>query len=200
MKAVKTRIIGIYGLMGSGKSMMACVLWSLYRRIYSNMDISRFSGLVSNRIHSVRDMERIKFSTNKGVLILDESGINANSRRSSSDDNLEYGKIAMLSRKKNIDIFVIAQLDYSADKYLRDLSEITFHMNSYFWEGGLMFSAMVKNRFGQIMGEKNFEMLRYLEMTGYNYSTFEESIIKDSRSNERENTIDEILQLPKFDK
>lgn len=88
-------------------------------------------------------MDRIRFSPLQGIISLDELGINANSRRSGSDDNIELGKLPMLGRKKKCDIIAIGQLLYSIDKYFRDLAEIIIDMRS-FWRGGkLLFEAKV---------------------------------------------------------
>lgn len=174
---IQNAIYGIYGLPWSGKSMLAMTLASIYQRIYWNLEIKKNGFVVSNQVANVSEISRIPFNKKKGVVILDESGLNINSRRSADDANLEFWKLAMLSRKKNVDIFVIAQLDYSVDKYLRDLSVYTFNMSSYFWDSGLMFSIMIKDRFGQILGNKEIDMIEYMRLTGYSYETLDESVI-----------------------
>lgn len=64
---------------------------------------------------------------------MDEGGVNNNARRSSSDANMEFGKLAMLGRKKNMDIFQISQLERMADVYYRELSECSIQMTKPSW-------------------------------------------------------------------
>lgn len=175
---IQNAIYWVYGLPWSGKSMFGMMVASLYPRIYGNLEIRRFWRIVSNQCANIEEIERIPFWKEKGVCVIDEAGLNVNSRRSSDDANLAYGKLGMLSRKKNIDIFVIAQLDYSVDKYLRDLSSFTFNMSSFFesWEG-LKFSTMIKDRFWQILWAKELDMLEYMRISWYSYQTLDESII-----------------------
>ena len=49
-----------------------------------------------------------------------------------SESNMEFGRLAMLGRKKNVNIIVISQLERMTDVYFRELSEYSFTMNSWF--------------------------------------------------------------------
>lgn len=65
---------------------------------------------------------------------MDESGVNINSRRSMSEQNLEISKLTFLSRKINCDLIYIGQIEGSIDKNIRDIATFTIHMNSWFAE------------------------------------------------------------------
>lgn len=96
--SITNRIISIVGFPGSGKSFLAVMMASTYPedRIFANVDILEDGVRLSKRVKTLEDLEIIQFSPTKGVLILDEMGVNVNSRRSMTDANLEFAKIAML--------------------------------------------------------------------------------------------------------
>lgn len=121
---------------------------------------------------------------------MDETGINLNSRRSSSDENIEGGKLPMLGRKKNIDIIAIGQLLYSIDKYYRDLASIIISMRS-FWEcGKLKFEATVYRggsdlRPSDIINVWEFDLIFWANWTGIHYDTLETSIIRKKENQKK---------------
>jgi len=45
---------------------------------------------ISKRINDIDDLDLVQYDDRKGILILDEMGINANSRRSMTDANLKF--------------------------------------------------------------------------------------------------------------
>jgi len=51
---------------------------------------------VNEHIDTIEDLKKISFDTEKGVVVLDEGGVNINARRSASDDNRVYGELGML--------------------------------------------------------------------------------------------------------
>lgn len=48
---------------------------------------------------------------------------------------MEFGELAMLGRKKNMDIYQISQLERMADVYYRELSEVSVTMTKPSWTG-----------------------------------------------------------------
>ena len=142
--AIRNEIYTIFGKPGAGKTFFATYMASFHRRIYANYEIRRHGKLVNNMIRTIDDVERVPFSLEKGIVIIDEGGINANARRSSSDANMEFGRLAMLGRKKNVNIVMISQLERMSDVYFRELSGCTFTLHSWFEQGGrLMFETDV---------------------------------------------------------
>lgn len=182
-KAIKNRIITIYWEPWAWKTFFAVYLASLHTRIYSNVLVLRNGKQVSNTIKSIEDLEKIEFSEVKGIVIIDEWGVNNNARRSSSEQNMEFWRLAMLWRKKNVNIIMISQLERMTDVYFRELASASITMNSWFLKGGdgkLMFEATFRNSSGNIDGSKFVDLFEWSELTGYIYNSLESSKI-DSR-------------------
>lgn len=186
-KVVQNKIIAIYWLPWQGKTFLATFLASQYRLIYSNVQILKgvtdrnwtvlYNQEVSNHIWSIEDIEKISYKETKGIVVLDESGLNINSRNSSSESNMQYARLGMLGRKKNVDILIIAQLERSVDVYFRELSSYSIEMRSYFENGGIMFEATAKNRFWSIISVQNVDLVRWAEKEKYSYNSLESSQI-----------------------
>ena len=182
---LQNRIVRIHGDPWTGKTFFACFIAADYGRIYANFEIydkARPGKTRNGKIASLYEIDKIKYSPNKGIVILDEGGLNVNSRRSSSNENLEAAKLAMLWRKKNVDILMIAQLDYSLDKYFRDLASVNIHMRS--WRVGkekLMFEATIKDRSDEILNIFEVDLMEWSKISGITYDTKERSIFSDSK-------------------
>lgn len=189
MSIIKNKIIWVYGDPWSWKTMITLFFVAYFflcnhRRIYSNVDYYYWDTKINHSINNLYDIQKIKFSPKKGLLIIDEGGLNINSRRSSSKENLEYSKLAMLWRKKNIDIVLVAQLDYSIDKYFRDLSFASLHLHSFFtWVDYLKFEAKIYKK-DYFVGAKEFDLFRLIKGTKFNYNTLEESEIDKTNHDE----------------
>lgn len=179
--SITNRIISIVGFPWSGKSFLAIMMASTYPedRIFANVDILEDGVRLSKRIKTLEDLELIQFSPIKGVLILDEMGVNVNSRRSMTDANLEFARIAMLGRKKNVDILTCAQLDGMADKYFRDLSAYTFEMQEPYFikKNHPIFTAKIINRYKVLVKICRFDLIEFTELTGITYNSIENSIM-----------------------
>ena len=181
---IQNRIVVIVGKPGSGKTLMASYLMSHYDRQYANFGIfyPDKERARNGIIRSIDEIDRIRFSNRQGIVWMDELGINGNSRRSSSDDNLELAKLPMLWRKKKVDILAIWQLLYSIDKYFRDLAEIIIEMRS-FWRGkNLMFEATIYRGGTQceakdVLNVWEFDLIFWSNWTGIHYDTLERAIL-----------------------
>ena len=76
---------------------------------------------------------------------------------------------------------MIAQLDYSLDKYFRDLASVNIHMRS--WRVGkdkLMFEATIKDRSDEILNIFEVDLMEWSKISGITYDTKERSIFSDS--------------------
>lgn len=180
-KPIKTEIYSVLGVPWSWKTFFACFLAYFYTRVYANIDIKYWKEQKSNIYKEMQDLEKIKFSEVKGLLIIDEWWINVNSRRSSSSRNLEFWKLAMLSRKKNVDVLIIWQLERSLDVYYRELSRYIFQMTSYFVKADyLMFEAFIKKMnytWDEILGFRKLDLIKFSRLTNLKFSTLESSEI-----------------------
>jgi len=181
--------MGIYGLPWSGKTFFAMLLASTYAwPIYSNVDFFKNWKLRSKHIEKMSDINAIKFCEIKGVAILDESGINISSRRSMSEQNMEFLELWMLGRKKNIDIIVISQLERSVDVVMRELCTYSFTMDSWFSKkkaNYLDFEVEIKWRFDFLIWKKEVDLIKFSNLTGWTYDTKEDSVIQRTTSKER---------------
>lgn len=179
---IKNKIITIYGDPGSGKTMLAMFFAAYFfvcnnTRIFSNVNFFHKNKKFWKKIENLKDIEKISYNDVKGLVILDEGWLNINSRRSMSNDNLEFAKLGMLGRKKNIDIVIIAQLDYSLDKYFRDLSFASLYMSSFFLKKDYLFfeAKIFKKDF--FVWKKEFDLFFLLTNTNFSYDSLEDSIL-----------------------
>ena len=178
---VQNKIVSVIGFPWSWKSFLAAFLsyWYPKDRIFANFDVYIDGKRVNKRISSIDDLHLVQYADRKGILILDEMGINANSRRSMTDANLQFWEVAMLWRKKNVDIVNVAQLNGMADKYFRDMSVYRFEMTQWFerpWY--LLFEATVYDRYNTVVSKPTFDLFQLEALTWITYSTLESSRIK----------------------
>ena len=108
------------------------------------------------------------------MVVIDEGGINLNARRSQSEGNMEFWKLAMLWRKKNVNIIVISQLERMPDVYIRELSASSFLMHSWFVSNDkLMFEYDLKDSEWNTIGTKFADLFEWSKMCHYEYDTLE---------------------------
>lgn len=189
---VQNQMILITGLPGNWKSFLAAFLASFYREITSNLTITLNWQQVSNPLGSMKDLKNIKFSKVKWCVIIEEAGINVSSRSFMSEENMEFSALGMIARHKNKDMIVIAQLARTVDVNVRELCRYRFDMRSWRVWDGLMFEMTIYDRWGNILGMKEVDLIAWSKMTGYSYSTLEDSIIeKEPSKKRRQNPVNE---------
>jgi len=178
-KIIKTRIVSIYWLPGEWKTFFASFISYFYDRVYSNVDFYQNWKKKNITINTMIDIEtKIKFSNQVWVLILDEAWANLNSRESMTEKNKIFWRLAMLSRKYNINIVVISQLERMQDVYYREMSFFHFEMHSYFTGPNyLLFDMMIKDRFWNIIANKTLDLIKFSNMFKYTYNTLDKSLI-----------------------
>jgi len=180
--------MNIYGLPGAGKTFFAVFLDQFYDRVISNIEITRDGKKHNQTISSISDLQihvpKKEPHPVKWLVVIDEGWINNNARRSMSESNLEFGQLAMLGRKLNTDIIMIAQLERMNDSYFRELATYTFEVDSHYckpprWVIGayLEFNVTIKNRFGTIIKKIEVDLIRASKKMDFGYSTLETSII-----------------------
>lgn len=176
---IRNKIIIIQGRPWEGKTFFASLIWSCYRRIYSNVDIYKNWRIISNKITNIKDLKDINFSTIKWVVILDEWGININARDSASKENREYWELWMLWRKLNVDIVICAQLGRMIDVYFRELANFRFEMHAWFERKNyLMFEAKIfSGGSDDIRKVVRLDLFEFARMSGITYDTLESSRI-----------------------
>lgn len=196
MGIIQNKIITIYWPPWSGKTMITeFFVWYFYmfwaKRIYSNVEYKYKNRIINKKIKDIKDLDRIKFAEDKWLAIIDEWWLNINSRRSMSSENLEYAKLGMLWRKKNVDIVIVAQLDYSIDKYFRDLSFCSIYMESFFYKKDyLMFEGTIYKK-DYLVWKKEFDLFYIVKNTNFSYNTLEESMIWNKDEEKKKKMIQE---------
>lgn len=193
-KAIQNKIMAIYGLPWSWKTFFAMFLQSFYPRVYSNVDFIRFDDnnkiiKRSTHINHMRDLNAIKYDGQKWIAILDEWWVNISSRRSMSEQNLEFLELGMLWRKKNIDIIVISQLERSIDVVMRELCKVSFNMTEFWEDKRLKFEAQIYWRGEELKGIYIFDLIKFSNLTGWTYDTKEESIIKKDTPKQKQDNL-----------
>lgn len=178
MAIIQNKIFLIEGDPGSGKSIMASAIMSTYSRIYSNLDLKYRGKTVNARLISdMTDIADIPFSETKGIVCIDEGGVNVNSRRFMTEKNLEFSELAMLGRKKNVDICMIAQREFMLDKNFRELAKFVISMNSYFvGRDHLMFEFKIFAK-GQYRKTGKIDLIEWSKRSGFTYDTLDSAKI-----------------------
>jgi hypothetical protein len=132
VKSIQNRIYIVSGLPGTGKSIFVRFLCNFYPLIYSNLEMKTNGIKINNTITSMSEIEFIPFSSEKGIIVMEESGINASSRESMSEGNKEISKFLMISRKKNKDVCFVMQLQRNVDINIREMAVYKFEMTSHY--------------------------------------------------------------------
>lgn len=176
--------MNIYGLPGSGKTFFASFIAQFYPRVLSNIRIKKNWKQFTKDITTIDDLFAFPFDERKWLVIIDEWGVNNNARRSMSEWNLEMWKLAMLWRKLNCDIIMIAQLERMNDSYFRELATYSFECESHYCKpprgqtgAYLQFNISVKNRFWTIIKKIEIDLIASAKKMDYEYSTLDTSVI-----------------------
>ena len=175
---IKNKIITIVWRPGEWKTFFAVFLASFYERIISNVEIMKNNKKLNFSIRNLWDVENIKFLEKKGVVLLDEWWINVNARESMSWSNKEFWQLAMLWRKKNVDIIIIWQLKRMIDVYYRELSNFIFEMESFIvWKDDIQFTCKIYNDSWFLRKVIKLDLLEFSKITWISYNTLETSRI-----------------------
>jgi hypothetical protein len=98
------------------------------KRIYSNTPIYK-NGELINKPLNIDSLESIRFSYTPGIIIVDEAGLNFNSRKGMSTANEKFSELQFLMRKVNCSIIWIAQRIMSIDINARETTDLIIKMN-----------------------------------------------------------------------
>jgi len=192
---IQNKVINIFGKPWTGKTFFASYIAYFYfltwGRIFSNVDFfyKKNPIRVNKKIKQISDIKYIEFQEKKWIIIIDESWLNINSRRSISNQNMEFAEMVFLWRKKNCDIVFIAQLDYSLDKYMRDLANANLQMESYFLRKNyLMFNCKIK-KWDYTVWYKEIDLIEFAKRSCFTYSTLESSKIEKTEKTKKEKKV-----------
>lgn len=99
-----------------------------WKRIYSNFSIYRNNSKINKHILGVQDILNIRFSYTPWVIIIDEAGINANSKDGRSEGSRVLIETLFLARKFNCSFIWISQRFESIDVNARVLADLILKM------------------------------------------------------------------------
>ena len=187
-----TRII--YWKMRNGKTLNAIRLaLDYYPRIYSNVNIYHKWKSIVKLIETYQQLDRIRFSYTPGVIVIDEAGLNANSKDTRSEDNRLLQKVLFLAWKKNCSVIWIAQRFESIDINARVLADVIMQIRKVRrWKLHPVFRiTKQKQQWSRLLYIQQWENDTIRELNSYNitYDTLEESVmvkkkdIKESKKN-----------------
>ena len=192
---IQNKIILIIWPPGSWKTFITSYFaWYKYftwGTIFSNVIFTYYWKKVNKTIQRMEDIKYIEYQETKWLIVIDESWLNLNSRRSMSDKNLKFAELTFLSRKKNCDLIYIWQLDYSIDRYIRDLANATLFMKSNFWDNFINFEIKIMKQ-DYLIGYKNINLIEFARDSHIQYNTLESS--KISWGDKKEDRIKEKLE------
>ncbi len=106
---------------------MAYETWP--KRIYSNFSIYLNWKQINKPIKCAKDVTNIRYSKQPWIILIDEAGINANSKDWRSKDNRELIEVLFLVRKYNCSFCWISQRFWSIDVNARELSDLIIKMS-----------------------------------------------------------------------
>jgi hypothetical protein len=195
MSIIQNKVINIFGRPGSWKTFLSSFFAYPYfmrnAKIFSNVDYfyKKSPFRINKKIQKITDIQYIEFQEKKWLIVIDEGWLNINSRRSISSQNMEFAEMLFLWRKKNCDIIFIAQLDYSLDRYMRDLANANIYMESYpIWKNKLNFTLKIK-KWDYTIWYKEIDLITFANESQFNYSTLESSKIDKKEKPKKEKNL-----------
>lgn len=113
-------ITGIFGKMGSGKTMLLAYLGVLFEENGYNINSNfHLKTIDYNPIETLDDIDKVR----NGVLLLDEMQLWVHARSGMSKLNQDLLKIIMMSRKRGLILFYTSQLYRTVDVLLREVTD-----------------------------------------------------------------------------
>lgn len=191
-KQITNKIINIFWLPGSWKTLLATCMTCDYTRIFANYEIQKthimqekiywkkkiYKTLINQLIRSYNELQLIQYNDTKWLLILDEAWINFNSRNSMSRLNKKFNELMFISRKKNLDIIIIWQLNFTIDKVLRQLSTYNFIMNWKKWKEFEYFLYKNTTFWETFISTFKINLLKILSKLRLEYNTLDVAILE----------------------
>jgi hypothetical protein len=152
-------------------------------RIYSNFDIFYKGKKINSRIKKFSDLRKIRFSRIPGVIVLDELGINANSKDSHSEGNRLISETNFLARKKNCSTIFISQRFMSIPIDQREMADLILRVKKTKKQDGVpIFSIIREYRLSAQkkidIGKWQRSMIQSMQKNKLSYDQLDTSIIK----------------------
>lgn len=156
---------------------MAVEEWG--KRIYSNFSIFRNEKQINRHIWGITDIQKIRFSYTPWVIIIDEAGINANSKDGRSETNRILIETLFLARKYNCSFIWISQRFGSIDVNARELSDLILKMRKIWrWSRHPLFEVTRQKQVWTKLEMYNIHRIDTISLMKYDkltYNTLESS-------------------------
>ena len=130
-KMLQNNVYIILGQRWSWKSLFASCIARDYKEVFVNYQL-KIPGVKVNIFREYEFLRSLKYKEEKRLIILDEWGINFNSREFQRQENKMIGKLLFVSRKYNFDFIFISQYDFTLDKYIRYSADWLFFLKKRF--------------------------------------------------------------------
>jgi len=187
---VDTMTYIIHWKMRNWKTLLGIIMsLDFYPRIYSNVNIYMEGKSIVNLVNDYSSLKKIRFSYTPWVLIIDEAGLNANSKDTFSKDNRLLQEILFLIGKKNLSVIWIAQRFESIDVNARVLADGIFKMKkiSRYWNHPIFICTKQKQKGLQLESEKITEIdsIQILKNLSITYNQLEESKLEKTKTKEK---------------
>ena len=186
-KEIDMKSFIFYGKMRTWKTLNAIRLALDKRyngRIYSNVDIYiKWKSILTKKITLFEELDKIRFSFDHGIILLDESWLNANSKDTHTLESRLLQKVLFLAGKKNCSVIWIAQRFESIDVNARVLADFIIEVKKTRRENiphPLFLMTKQKMKFGRLEYVQTYINDTITEFYRHNvtYNTLEESIIQ----------------------
>lgn len=187
----------IYGKMRNWKTMLACCIalkWQ--KRIYANVPIFLNGKKISKDINSIEQVQKIGFSWEPWVIILDESWINFSWRGAMTKGNRALSEVLWLVGKKNCSLIWIAQRFDGIDTNARRVVDYIFkvkkiqHYNYHSTFRITRERQVTDNRLQQL-NSFHFDWIQWMKLAGMQYEQLAQSKLQTSPVEDDEGEEDE---------
>jgi len=180
-RELDTTGIIVYWKQGSWKTILSLELAfeNREKRIYSNFSIYKNNVKINIDKKGAKDILNIRFSNIDGVVIIDEAGINANSKDGRSTDNRDLIEALFLARKFNCSFIWISQRFWSIDVNARELTDLIIEMHKIRrGEKHPLFIASRKKQKGskmEMINQFKIDTIELMKFDKLTYNTLETS-------------------------
>ena len=119
-------IIGIFGNLGSGKTLSMVMFCELLRKIENSYIITNLESYKNADMHTKKFSLSMKFPPGKKIILaIDEIQAYLDSRKATSNQNVDFSNFLFQIRKMNIAYMIYtSQLERSVDLRLREITDI----------------------------------------------------------------------------
>jgi len=162
-------------------------------RIYSNVNIYKnwksiliktdeFGEIISNKfITTFEQLDKIRYSKVHGLIIIDEAGLNANSKDSHTLESRVLQKVLFLAGKKNCSLVWISQRYDSIDINVRVLADLIVEVRKKYYKPNHPKFMLIKQRqkFARLewIQAYNIDTITLNNINKISYNTLQESIM-----------------------